>query len=150
MRAVIQRVSKASVTVEGRVTGSIGAGLAVLIGIAPDDGAEDIDFMVRKLLNLRIFPDKDGRFDLSLSDIGGAVLLVSQFTLFGDCRKGNRPSFSRAADPEAAELIYESMIMKLEETGIIVSSGIFGAHMEVNIVNDGPVTLILDSRKRIY
>jgi len=150
MRALIQRVTEASVTVEERVTGSIGSGLLVLLGVASDDEDGDIDFIVRKLINLRIFPDAAGKFNLSLSDIGGEILLVSQFTLFGDCRKGNRPSFSRAAPPDLAKLLYERMIMKLEAGGIIVSSGVFGAHMKVSMVNDGPVTLILDSRREVY
>lgn len=150
MRAVIQRVSKAHVSVDGVITGSIGSGLVVLLGLDPDDGDTDLEFMKRKLLNLRIFSDENGKFNLSLSDIGGEILLISQFTLFGDCRKGNRPSFSRAASPELADRLYENLMGLLKGAGIGVASGIFGAHMEVSILNDGPVTLILDSRKRIY
>jgi D-aminoacyl-tRNA deacylase len=150
MRAVIQRVSKASVTVDGEITGNIGCGLVVLLGLDPADGEADLEFMKRKLLNLRIFSDSDNKFNLSLSDIGGEILLVSQFTLYGDCRKGNRPSFSRAAPPELAEKFYERLREQLENSGIGVASGIFGAHMEVSLLNDGPVTLILDSKKGIH
>ena len=150
MRAVIQRVSKASVTVDGEITGNIGCGLVVLLGLDPADDEADLEFMKRKLLNLRIFPDSDNKFNLSLSDIGGEILLVSQFTLYGDCRKGNRPSFSRAAPPELAEKFYERLREQLENSGIGVASGIFGAHMEVSLLNDGPVTLILDSKKGIH
>jgi len=150
MRAVIQRVSKAHVTVDGVITGNIGSGLVVLLGMDPDDGDTDLEFMKRKLLNLRIFSDENGKFNLSLSDIGGEILLISQFTLFGDCRKGNRPSFSRAASPELADRLYENLLGLLKGAGIRVASGIFGAHMEVSILNDGPVTLIVDSRKKIY
>lgn len=150
MRAVIQRVSKAQVTVDGVITGNIGIGLVVLLGLDPDDGDTDLEFMKRKLLNLRIFSDEYGKFNLSLLDIGGEILLISQFTLFGDCRKGNRPSFSRAASPELADRLYRNLMELLKGAGIVVASGIFGAHMEVSILNDGPVTLIVDSRKMTY
>ena len=150
MRAVIQRVSKANVRVGGKVTGSIRNGLVVLLGVHPEDGRPDLEFMTRKLLNLRIFADDEGKFNLSLMETDGEVLIVSQFTLFGDCRKGNRPSFSRAAPPALANNLYEQLKKRLENSGIKVSSGIFGAHMEVDLVNDGPVTLLLDSRKEVY
>jgi len=150
MRAVVQRVSKARVTVEERITGAVAKGLVVLLAVHPDDSEADLEFMKRRLLNLRIFSDDSGKFNLSLLETGGGVLLVSQFTLFGDCRKGNRPSFSRAAPPEKARALYERMRQSLIASGIEVATGVFGAHMEVDLVNDGPVTLIIDSRKEIY
>ena len=143
MRAVIQRVSRANVTVEGRISGEIGNGLVALVAVPPD-------YLARKLVNLRIFGDGRGKFNLSLREVGGGVLLISQFTLFGDCRKGNRPSFSRAAPPEKAFDMYQRLRQKLQESGIEVAAGVFGAHMNVDLVNDGPVTLLIDSRKEIY
>lgn len=150
MRAVIQRVSRAEVRIAGAIRGKIEEGLVVFLGIAPDDQEGDIDFLVRKIKNLRVFSDKDGKFNLSLQDKNGKILLISQFTLFGDCRRGNRPSFSRAAPPAIAETLYRKTIKKLEDTGMIVASGVFGTHMEVELINDGPVTLILDSKKEVY
>jgi len=150
MRAVIQRVSRASVAVGKELTGSIGKGLAVLLGIEPGDGPDDLRFITRKLLNLRIFSDQEGKFNLSLLDVKGEILLISQFTLYGDCRRGNRPSFSRAAPPATAEELYEELKRMLEGSGVKAACGVFGAHMEVSLVNDGPVTLILDSRKEVY
>ncbi len=150
MRAIIQRVSEAHVSVEGIITGKIGKGLVALVGVAPDDDLDDLDFVKRKLLNLRIFPDRNGRFNLSLAEVQGEILLVSQFTLFGDCRKGNRPSFSRAASPALAESLYQELKEQLAQSGIGVASGVFAAHMEVSMINDGPVTLILDSKKELY
>ena len=150
MRAVIQRVSRANVTVEGRISGEIGNGLVALVAVHPDDREEDLDYLARKLVNLRIFGDGRGKFNLSLREVGGGVLLISQFTLFGDCRKGNRPSFSRAAPPEKAFDMYQRLRQKLQESGIEVAAGVFGAHMNVDLVNDGPVTLLIDSRKEIY
>lgn len=145
MRALIQRVSSASVTVDGEVTGAIDRGLLVLLGIAPGDTANDRDWMVRKIAGLRIFPDDQGRFDRSVTDVGGSVLVVSQFTLFGDCRKGRRPNFSGAARPELAEPMCEAVCDAFEAAGIPTARGRFAADMKVALVNDGPVTLMLDT-----
>jgi len=147
MRAVIQRVDEARVTVDGTVVGEIPKGLLVFLGITTDDGEDDLTFLKRKILNLRIFPDSDGKMNLSLVDTGSAVLLVSQFTLYGDCRKGNRPSFIRAAAPDRARALYQELIHQLRSENIRVESGEFQAMMKVDLVNDGPVTLILDSKK---
>jgi D-tyrosyl-tRNA(Tyr) deacylase len=150
MRAIIQRVSGAQVSVDGIVKGRIGKGLVVLAGVDRGDTDTDLEFIKKKLLNLRIFSDENGKFNLSLLDICGEILLVSQFTLFGDCRKGNRPSFSRAASPENAEALFLRLKDMVESTGVPTASGVFGAHMQVSIFNDGPVTLILDSRKEVF
>ena len=146
MRAVVQRVSKASVTVESQVTGSIQKGFLVLLGIEEDDTEKDLDYIVDKLLGLRIFEDADGKMNLSIIDVEGQILLVSQFTLLGDARHGRRPSFIRAARPEKATPLYEEAIIKLRQS-IRVETGEFGAHMDVALVNDGPVTILLESRK---
>lgn len=148
MRAVIQRVSRASVTVEEKVTGQIGRGLLVFLGVGKDDGPADVDFLADKIANLRIFPDADGRMNLSVTDIGGGVLLISQFTLFGDCRKGRRPDFTAAGDPHTARGLYEQMIPALRNRGLTVGTGVFAAHMDIDSINDGPVTLLLDSQKK--
>ena len=146
MRAVVQRVEQASVTVDGQVTGEVGAGLLVLLGVAPGDGPEQSVWLANKLAGLRIFPDDEGRMNRSLLDIGGGALVVSQFTLYGDCRKGRRPSFVRAAPPELAEPLYERFCDDLTAAGVShVGRGVFGAHMDVALVNDGPVTLVLDT-----
>ncbi len=147
MRAVVQRVTRAAVRVEGRETGSIGEGLVVLVSVAPDDDAADVGYLADKIANLRIFSDEQGRMNLSLLDIGGAALVVSQFTLHGDCRKGRRPSFTGAALPELAEALYDSFGKQLEELGVAVQTGVFGAAMLVEIHNHGPVTMLLDSRR---
>ena len=147
MRAVIQRVKEAKVLVEGELVASIGRGFLVLLGVAKDDTEEDLSYLSRKISNLRVFEDEKGKLNLSLKDVGGEVLLVSNFTLYGDCRKGNRPSFDRAAPPELAERLYLSLAKRLEEEGLSVSLGRFRARMEVHLVNDGPVTLLLDSKK---
>ncbi|MCH8820808.1 MAG: D-tyrosyl-tRNA(Tyr) deacylase [Acidobacteria bacterium] len=147
MRAVIQRVEEARVTVDETVVGEISKGLLVFLGIEIDDSEEDLAFLKRKILNLRIFSDSDGKMNRSLVDTGGAVLLVSQFTLYGDCRKGNRPSFIRAAPPARADELYQELIRQLRSEGVAVESGEFQAMMKVNLVNDGPVTLIVDSKK---
>jgi D-tyrosyl-tRNA(Tyr) deacylase len=146
MRAVIQRVQRAQVTVEGEVVGRCGAGLLVLLGVAPGDGPAEVAWMARKLAGLRVFSDDQGRFDRSLLDIGGEALVVSQFTLFGDCRKGRRPNFSGAARPELAEPLYEAFCDALAEEGVAhVGRGRFAAAMQVELVNDGPVTLVVET-----
>ena len=147
MRAVVQRVREASVTVDGRVTGEIGAGMLVLLGVGEDDKEADADYLVEKMIALRIFNDAGGKFNLSLEDTGGAALVVSQFTLHGDARKGRRPSFIKAARPEIAVPLYERVIARFRERGIQTACGVFGAHMDVRLLNDGPVTLLLDSEK---
>jgi D-aminoacyl-tRNA deacylase len=147
MRAVIQRVSESSVTVGGKVIGEIGLGFMVLLGVVDDDTEPDAAYIVQKIIGLRVFNDEDEKFNLSLMDVGGSVLLISQFTLLGDCRKGRRPSFVKAARPELAVPLYESVIDGLRAEGVTVETGEFGAHMDVHLVNDGPVTLMVDSRK---
>lgn len=147
MRVVLQRVSSASVKIDGVVTGEIGPGLVLLLGIAKDDGPEDVEYVVNKCAGLRIFGDDQGKMNRSLHDVGGEVLAISQFTLFGDTRKGRRPSFESAAPPEQAEPLYELAVERLRERGIRVATGRFGAYMEVSLVNDGPVTLTVESRR---
>ncbi|NBB76329.1 MAG: D-tyrosyl-tRNA(Tyr) deacylase [Bacteroidetes bacterium] len=144
MKIVIQRVSRASVTVQDQVTGSIEEGLALLVGIHESDTKEEADWCCRKIPKLRLFEDDDGKMNRSVKDVEGGILVVSQFTLYGDARKGNRPSFIEAARPEKAEPLYDYIIEKLKESGVKVESGVFGAMMDVNIVNNGPVTLILE------
>lgn len=144
MRAVVQRVSSAQVVVEGEVVGEIGAGLCVLLGVARDDGEAEAERLAGRVARLRIFENEDGRFDRSLVDVGGQALVVSQFTLIADTAKGNRPSFGDAAPPEQAEELYERFCQALRELGVPVQTGVFGACMEVSIVNDGPVTIILE------
>jgi D-tyrosyl-tRNA(Tyr) deacylase len=148
MRACIQRVSEAQVTVAGEVTGRIGRGLVVLLGVGTQDGAAEVDWLAEKLVNLRIFADEDGKMNRSLLDVGGAMLVVSQFTLFGDCRKGRRPSFTAAAPPELAERLYEEFVGRARALGCEVATGAFRAHMDVALVNDGPVTLWMDTADR--
>jgi len=147
MRAVVQRVSRAEVRVEDRIVGHIGPGLVVLVGIAREDTPHAGQWLAEKIVNLRVFDDAEGRMNRSLVEAGGAVLCVSQFTLFGDCRKGRRPSYDRAASPEAAQPLYEAFVSALRAFGIAVETGEFRAMMDVEIVNDGPVTLLLDSGK---
>jgi len=147
MRAVIQRVSEAAVSVgEERVSG-IGPGLLVLVGIGKDDGTADVEWIADKIVQLRIFPDENDQMNRSLQDIGGELLVVSQFTLYGDCRRGRRPSYSDAAAPEAAQPLYQQLVLRLRASGLRVEEGVFRAMMKVQLVNDGPVTLLLDSRK---
>jgi D-tyrosyl-tRNA(Tyr) deacylase len=148
MRAVVQRVSQASVTVDGTITGSIERGLLVFLGIGKKDTEKDIAFISEKIVNLRIFEDSTNKMNLSAKDIGGSVLLISQFTLYGDCRKGRRPDFTAAGAPEMAKELYEETIATIKEKGVPVETGVFAAHMDIDSVNDGPVTLILDSKKR--
>ena len=150
MRAVVQRVSSASVAVDGKQVGHIGAGLLVLLGVAPDDGPDDTVFMVHKLSSLRIFADADGLMNRSVADIKGSFLVVSQFTLYGDVARGNRPSFTGAAAGARADVVYRDVCTGLRSQGFDVQNGVFGAHMEVSLVNDGPVTIIIetDTRKK--
>lgn len=147
MRAVFQRVSEASVTVDDNEVGRIGSGWLVLLGVGKGDDDRDVDTMVDKILNIRAFPDQDGKMNRSLLDVGGSVLLVSQFTLWGDCRKGRRPGFSDAAAPEIANMLYEQVRTKLLAHNIPVATGTFQAQMLVSLTNDGPVTLLIDTRK---
>jgi D-tyrosyl-tRNA(Tyr) deacylase len=146
MRALLQRVTEARVTVDGNVAGEIGAGLLVLLGVSKFDTETDAEFVAQKVLNLRIFEDENGNMNRSLVDTGGAMLVVSQFTLYGDCRKGRRPSFDAAAPAEQARALYEYFVAVARRAGLRVETGIFQAHMAVSLVNDGPVTLIVESR----
>lgn len=145
MRFVIQRVTEASVTIDGKVEGQIGKGYLVLIGVADADTKEIADKMIRKMIGLRIFEDEQGKTNLSLADVGGSLLLVSQFTLYANCRKGNRPSFIEAGKPEMANAMYEYIIEKCRESVSDVQTGQFGADMKVQLLNDGPFTILLDS-----
>jgi len=145
MRAVVQRVSSASVTIDGAVVGDIGVGLLVLVGAGQGDGAAEAETLARKAAELRIFNDADGKFNLSLLDTGGAALVVSQFTLYADTRKGRRPGFTDAAPPETASPLVDAFGDELRRLGVTVATGRFGAHMHVSLVNDGPVTIILDT-----
>lgn len=147
MRAVVQRVSAASVTVQGRKVGSIGPGLLVLLGVARGDTEKDGEYLAEKLAGLRIFEDEEEKMNRSVAQMGGSILLVSQFTLYGDVRHGRRPSFTQAAPPEEANRLYEDLAQKLRDKGLTVETGQFQAHMEVSLVNDGPVTILLDSGK---
>ncbi|MCD6292098.1 MAG: D-tyrosyl-tRNA(Tyr) deacylase [Deltaproteobacteria bacterium] len=147
MRAVVQRVTSALVRVGGQEVSSIGRGFLVLLGVKVDDGLDDVDYMVRKISGLRVFYDQDERMRLSLKDVDGAVLVVPQFTLYGDARKGNRPSFSQAAPPELGRTLYEAVMRGIESSGIPVAGGRFRESMSVELINDGPVTILLDSKK---
>ena len=147
MRSVIQRVSRAAVTVDDRVVGAIGPGLVVFVGVAEGDGAADIDYTASKIRELRIFGDDQGRMNRSVVDAGGGVLVVSQFTLLADVRRGRRPGFDAAAAPEVAKAAYEDLVVRLRDAGLRVETGVFQAHMLVDLVNDGPVTILLDSRR---
>lgn len=146
MRVVVQRSKNAKVTVNGEITGQISKGLVLLVGVTHHDKEEDAAFLADKIANLRIFEDEAGKMNLSLLDVGGEILSVSQFTLYGDCRKGRRPNFMEAARPEQANQLYEGFNDLLREKGIKVETGIFGAMMDVELINDGPVTLIVDSK----
>ena len=147
MRAVVQRVTEGSVTVEGKVTGEIKNGFVVLLGVGNEDTEADADYIADKVSNLRVFEDENGKMNLSLKDMGGEILAVSQFTLYGDCRKGRRPGFTEAAPPEKAKALYDYFTDRLRKADIKVGEGIFQADMLVKIYNDGPVTLLLDSKK---
>jgi D-tyrosyl-tRNA(Tyr) deacylase len=145
MRAVVQRVARARVMIGSAVAGAIERGLVVLLGVAPDDTPEQARWLAEKVVSLRIFNDADGKMNLGLQEVGGGVLIVSQFTLYGDCRKGRRPSFIGAAGPEVAVPLYEEFIQAVRALGVPVATGKFGADMQVELVNDGPVTLIVDA-----
>lgn len=147
MRAVVQRVSTASVEVEGRIVGAIGPGLLVLLGVSANDAEADADYLAEKIAALRIFEDANGRMNLSVSDVGGAVLAVSQFTLYGDVRRGRRPSFDAAARPERARELYEYFVAQIQRCGLRCETGQFQAMMSVSLINEGPVTILLDSSK---
>ena len=146
MRALIQRVNQAKVEVSGKNIGEIGKGFLILLGVAPADTEADIIFLVDKVANLRIFEDEHGKMNLSLRDIKGSALIVSQFTLYADCKKGRRPSFTDAAEPEFADSMYKKFIQKFRETGLSVETGEFGADMNITLVNSGPVTIMLDTK----
>ncbi|HHW55597.1 MAG: D-aminoacyl-tRNA deacylase [bacterium] len=147
MRAVVQRVTKGRVRVEGETVGEIGPGFVVLLGIGREDTRADAQYLAEKVVNLRVFEDEEGKMNLSLLDVGGEILAISQFTLYGDCRKGRRPSFTAAAPPEEARALYEGFVQEVAGYGLRVATGQFQAHMLVEIHNDGPVTLLLDSKK---
>lgn len=149
MRAVVQRVTRASVSVDGRVAGEIGAGLLVLLGVSRTDNLESAPYLAEKIAHLRIFSDEAGKMNLSVLDIGGAALVVSQFTLYGDTRGGRRPSYIQAAPPEEAGRLYEEFVRSMRALGVTVETGVFQAHMQVELVNDGPVTILLDSEKTV-
>jgi D-tyrosyl-tRNA(Tyr) deacylase len=148
MRAVVQRVSRARVTVDGRTAGAIAHGVLVLLGVANKDQPSDVQYIAGKIRDLRIFPDQNGRMNRSIEDAKGAVLLVSQFTLLGDARKGRRPSYDAAAAPAVAQALYEDVARDLRAAGLIVETGVFQADMQVELVNDGPVTILLDSMRQ--
>ena len=147
MRACVQRVSRAKVQVDSQVVGEIGVGLVVLVGVGKEDAEADTRYLAKKVAQLRIFPDDDGKMNRSLLDVQGQVLAISQFTLFGDCRKGRRPSFVSAADPETGNRLYEQYVSDTRELGVTVETGRFQTDMQVELINDGPVTIMLDSKK---
>jgi|SRR5665213_3591919 len=147
MRIVLQRVKSSRVEIAGETVGSIGVGLVILLGVTQTDQEEDADYLADKLVKLRIFPDASRRMNRSLLEAGGSLLVVSQFTLYGDCRKGRRPSFDQAAPPEQARALYEYFIQRLKSSNIAVETGVFQAEMEIHLINDGPVTFILDSKR---
>lgn len=148
MRAVIQRVDHAQVKVADEIIGSIGPGLLVFLGVGKGDTEQDLSYIFEKTVHLRIFEDENQKMNRSLLDIGGAMLVVSQFTLYGDCRKGRRPSFDQACDPQIADAFYEAFVQKARDAGILTQTGRFGADMKVELLNDGPVTILLDSSKQ--
>lgn len=147
MRAVVQRVSNSKVEVDSQIKGKIGRGLLVLLGVTHDDDIKDVKYMVEKIINLRIFEDDEGKMNKSLMDINGDLLCVSQFTLYGDCRKGRRPGFSDAADPEYADELYNKFVKLARDNGVHTETGQFKSHMMVELINDGPVTILVDSKK---
>lgn len=147
MKIVIQRTKEASVTIDGAIVGEISHGLVLLVGIEEQDQQEDVDYLVRKISKMRIFEDSEGKMNLSIEDVGGEILSISQFTLYAETKKGNRPSFIKAAKPETAIPLYEAFNTGLRETGLTVQTGGFGADMKVSLLNDGPVTIIIDSKQ---
>lgn len=147
MRACVQRVRQASVTVSGEIVGQIGPGMLVLLGVTHEDEQRDVQYLAEKITGLRIFEDAEDKMNRSLRDVGGAMLVVSQFTLLGDCRHGRRPSFTAAAAPDQGERLYEAFVAEVQRLGVPVATGRFRAHMDVALINDGPVTLVLDSKK---
>jgi D-tyrosyl-tRNA(Tyr) deacylase len=149
LRAVVQRVTSASVTVDGKLAGKIGAGLLILVGVSRTDNPEAASYLAEKIANLRIFPDSAGKMNLSLLDVQGSALVVSQFTLYGDTRGGRRPSYIQAAPPEEASRLYDEFVRAIRALGVSVETGVFQAHMSVELINDGPVTILLDSEKTI-
>ena len=148
MRAVIQRVSRASVTVDGEIIGKIDKGSMILLGVSCEDDASDLDYLVKKITAMRIFEDENEKMNLSVSDVNGSLLVVSQFTLMASTKKGNRPSFTEAGAPQMSETLYEKFISRCQALGLNTQHGQFGAHMQVDLINDGPVTIIIDSRNR--
>lgn len=148
MRAVVQRVERASVTVDGRVVGEIGCGLLVLLGVSKSDHESDADYLIEKIIGLRIFEDDEGKMNRSVAEVSGAILMVSQFTLYGDVRRGKRPSFDEAARPEEARQLYDYAVRNIRDAGLRCETGEFQAMMKVSLVNDGPVTILLDSEKK--
>lgn len=147
MRAVVQRVKKASCTVDEKIVGQIEKGIVLFLGVGEGDGDQDLKYLVDKVLGLRIFSDEDGKMNRSLEDIGAEILIISQFTLYGDVRKGKRPSFTRSSSPEIGEAYYNQFIEAVRSRGIKAETGVFGAHMDIELINDGPVTILLDSEK---
>ena len=147
MRAVVQRVKSSSVSIQGETVGEIGKGLLILLGVGNNDTKTDASYLAAKIIGLRVFEDDQDKMNLSVQDISGSILVVSQFTLFGDCRRGRRPSYSEAAKPEEAVKLYEQFVNELRSLGLTVATGVFQAHMQVELINDGPVTLLLDSKK---
>lgn len=147
MRAVVQRVASAKVEVEGEITGKISKGLLIFLGIGEDDDDNDLAYLFDKIVGLRIFEDHNNKMNLSIQDIGGEILVISQFTLYGDVRRGKRPSFSKSAHPDIAKEVYKEFIEKAKDIGIHTEEGVFGAHMDISLVNDGPVTILIDSKK---
>jgi len=149
LKALLQRVTAATVTVDGNITGQIGQGFLVLLGVAVEDKQKDADYLAEKIVNLRVFSDDNSKFNRSALQIKAGLLVISQFTLLADARKGRRPSFTQAAPPEMAQTLYNYFVRRISETGLTVQTGIFGAHMLVSIVNDGPVTIMLDSKDKL-
>ena len=147
MRIIVQRVNNASVVVDREVVGEIKKGILIFLGVGNEDDEKDLDYMVNKVLGLRIFQDEDDKMNLSVKDISGEILVVSQFTLYGDVRKGKRPSFTASAHPDIGKRLYEEFLVRLKTSGLKIENGIFGADMKVNLINDGPVTIMLDSKK---
>ncbi len=147
MRAVVQRVTRACVKVDGKTAGEIARGLLILLGVGAEDTPADADYLLQKIAGLRIFPDEDGKMNRSVVDVGGGLLVISQFTLYGDCRRGRRPSFDKAAGPDQARTLYEYFVKRSRELGVRVETGVFQAYMAVELSNDGPVTILFDSSK---